>query len=333
MEKILLGGYFGFENIGDDAILLSEIKFLKENGLKPIILTNKFKSIFNEEGINRYNFIEIFKRRKEFKFFILGGGGLFQDKTSFRSLIYYIFLIKIMKLLRKRVILLNVGIGPILRKVSKSILFNALKVCDLIFFRDSYSYNFYENLKNKYLGADSSFYLDFKNEKRENKIGLSLRYFDKLDLKKFMQFLDEIKKSLPFDFEFIVFSKEEINIAKKLNLNYFYSNDPIKIIEKIGQLVFLIGTRYHSIVFSIITETPFIGFVYDLKVKNLIEEIGLNNLIYPEENLFTWIEKFNEIFKNKDHIQNLLKEEKVKLKERVNFSFRALLNYIKNGHI
>jgi len=120
MEKILIGGYFGFGNIGDEAILLSEIYFLKNENFKPIILTHKGLKILNEDTINRYNFIEIYKRRKEFKIFILGGGGLFQDKTSFRSLLYYIFLIKFMKFLKKKVIILNVGVGPILRKISKS---------------------------------------------------------------------------------------------------------------------------------------------------------------------------------------------------------------------
>lgn len=333
MEKVLLGGFFGFENIGDDAILLSEIKFLKDSGFKPIILTNKGKLIFNEEGINRYNFIEIFKRRKEFKFFILGGGGLFQDKTSFRSLIYYIFLIKFMKFLRKKVILLNVGIGPILRGISRKLLFNALKICDLIFLRDLYSYNFYKNLENKYLSSDSSFYLDVVKQKKENKIGVSLRDFDKLDLKKFKLFLDGIKNTTSQDLEFIVFSKEEINIAEELNLNYFYSNDPIKIIEKIGKFDFLIGTRYHSVIFSIMMETPFIAFVYDIKVKNLIDEIGLENLIYPGEDLQIWLKKFYENFEKKDYLKNVLIEKKREFKERVSFSFEKMIEFIKNEYL
>lgn len=330
MEKILLGGYFGFENIGDDAILISEINFLKKEGFKPIVLTNKGKQVFNEDCINRYNFFEIYKRRKEFNVFILGGGGLFQDKTSFRSLVYYIFLIKFMKFLKKKVILLNVGIGPIIREKSKKLLHKTLKNCDLIFFRDSYSFDFFKDLNNKYLSSDSSFYLDIYTVEKENKIGISLRNFDKLDLIKFKNFIEKIKERIDFDFEFIVFSKEEIDLAKKLELPYFYSYDPVKIIEEMGKMKFLIGTRYHSIIFSILTETPFIGLVYDIKVENLVKEIGLENLIYPEENINIWLEKFLRYFEIKDNIKNILFEKKKELKEKVNFSFNKTIEFIKN---
>ncbi|MCX8095092.1 MAG: polysaccharide pyruvyl transferase family protein [Caldisericia bacterium] len=332
MEKILLGGYFGFENIGDDAILLSEISFLKKEGFKPIILTNKGRSIFNEEAIDRYNFFKIFKIKNEFKFFILGGGGLFQDKTSFRSLAYYIFLIKYMKLLGKKVILLNVGIGPIIRNISKKLLYNVLKNCDLIFLRDSYSFEFFKNLNNKFLSSDSTFYFDIDEVEKENKIGISIRYFDKLDLNKIENFLKIIIKKVNLEVEFIVFSKEEIEIARKLNLNYFYSNDPIKIIERIGKLKFLIGTRYHSIIFSILTETPFIALVYDIKVKNIVKEIGLNNLIFPEDELETWSTIFSENFKKLEDLKNILKEKKRELKERLNFSFKKTVEFIKNDY-
>lgn len=330
MEKILLGGYFGFGNIGDDAILLSEINFLKKEGFKPIILTNKGMQIFNEECINRYNFFEIFKKRKEFNMFILGGGGLFQDKTSFRSLVYYIFLIKFMKFLKKKVILLNVGIGPIIREKSKKLLHKTLKSCDLIFFRDSYSFDFFKDLNNKYLSVDSSFYLDIFTVEKENKIGISLRNFDKLDLNKFKNFIEKIKERVDFDLEFIVFSKEEIDLANKLELPHFYSDNSIKIIEEICKMKFLIGTRYHSIIFSILTETPFIGLVYDIKVENLIKEIGLENLIYPDETINIWLEKFTRYFEMSNYLKNILSEKKKDLKEKVNFSFKKTVEFIKN---
>lgn len=330
MEKILLGGYFGFNNIGDDAILLSEINFLRKENFKPIILTYKGRKIFNQESINRYNFLKIIKLRKKFNNFILGGGGIFQDSTSFRSLIYYLFLIYVFKFLRKRVILLNIGIGEIKRELSKILLHKSLKICDLIIFRDEYSYNYFKDLKNKFLSSDSSFYLNFQKKERENLVLISLRDFKNFDLNKFKIFLNRLKEKVKFKFEFVIFSKEEIELAKYLNLDYFYSKNPIDILKKISTSSFLIGTRYHSIIFSILTETPFIGLIYDIKIKNLIEELGLNNFIYPNDEVEKWLEIFINNFEQRNLINKTLIEKKSIFIERVINGYeilRKFLNY------
>ena len=333
MEKVLLGGYFGFENIGDDAILLSEINFLKKENFIPIILTKSDKKIFNEESIDRYNFLKIIKLKNQFNSFILGGGGILQDSTSFRSLFYYLSLINLMKFLNKKVILLNIGIGEIKREISKKLLLKTLKKCDLIIFRDEYSYNFFDDLSNKFISSDSSFYLNFQKKEKEDLILVSLRYFKNLDLNKFKIFIDRLKEKISLNFEFIVFSKEEIELAKYLNLNYFHSKNPVETIEKISTSKFLIGTRYHSIIFSILTETPFIGLIYDIKVKNLIDDLGLNNLIYPDDEVENWIEIFIKNFNNRTEISKTISEKRNEFINRVEKGYDILKRFLKNEPI
>lgn len=333
MEKILIGGYFGFGNIGDEAILLSEIEFLKKEGYKVIILTKRGIKLFNEECINRYNFFKIFKIRKEFKYFILGGGGIFQDKTSLRSLLYYIFLIFFMKFLKKRVILLNVGIGPIKRKISKNLLSISLKKSDLIIFRDKYSYEYFNDLKNKFLSTDSSFTFSYTKRDSIDKILISLRKFDLLNLEKFKKFIQILKDKLKKNLEFIVFSRDEIELAKYLNLKYFYSDNPLDILDYIGKCNFLIGTRYHSIIFSIITNTPFVGLIYDIKVLNLIKEIGVYTFLDPLEDVDIWVKKFFYIYEKKEEFSKFLFEKKFLFKERLEKGLNILRNFLKNGSI
>lgn len=41
-----------------------------------------------------------------------GGGGLLQDRTSARNLTYYLGVIRLAKLLRRRVVVFNQSIGP-----------------------------------------------------------------------------------------------------------------------------------------------------------------------------------------------------------------------------
>lgn len=329
MEKILLAGYFGFNNIGDDAILLSEIDFLKKEGFVPIILTNKGSRVFNEISINRYNFFKILKIINQFKYFILGGGGIFQDKTSFRSLIYYIFLIYFMKFLNKKVILLNVGIGPIKRKISEKILHRGLKKCDLILFRDEYSLKYFKDLKRSYLSSDSSFYLNFSPKERKNKILVSIRFFDGFDPMKFKKLFEKIDEEI----KFIVFSKEEIKIAETLNLEYIYHKNPVDVIEDISTSKFLIGMRYHSIIFSILTSTPFVGIVYDIKVKNLIDELNLKNYILPESNVENWINTFEEYYNKREDLEKFLNEKRELFIIRVKNGYDILRRFLKNESI
>ena len=333
MEKVALGGYFGFGNLGDDAILLSEISFLKENGFEPIVLTNKGKSIFGVKGINRTSIKDMLRIRNEFSTFILGGGGLFQDKTSFRSLLYYLFLIDFMKRLRKKVVIFNVGVGPLIRKISRRLLFSTLKKVDLIIFRDRFSFDFFPELKNKFLGFDSAFRLNFKRREGKNKILISLRYFRELNLKKFTKFISILKEKVPYDFEFVVFSEEEIKIAKTLNLPYFHMKDPISVLEKFSEAQFLIGARYHSILFSIMNEIPFLPIPYDLKVRVLSKEVGFEDFIETNEAIDVWLDKFNRVFEEREERRKIISERRKEFMERERKSFSLLLRFLSDGHI
>ena len=333
MEKVILGGYFGFENLGDDAILLSEVSFLKENGFEPIVLTNKGKPIFGVKGISRTSIKDILRIRNEFSTFILGGGGLFQDKTSFRSLLYYLFLIDFMKSLKKKVVIFNVGVGPLIRKISIKLLFSTLKKADLVIFRDRFSFDFFPELKNKFLGFDSAFRLNFERKEKGKKILISLRYFKDLNLKKFSKFISILKEKIPYDFEFVVFSEEEKEIAKILNLPYFHMKDPISVLEKFSEAQFLIGARYHSIIFSIMNDVPFLPIPYDLKVRVLSKEVGFKDFIETYEALDVWIDKFNKVFEEREERRKIIIERKREFMERERSSFSLLLDFLSDGHI
>jgi len=333
MEKVVLGGYFGFGNLGDDAILLSEISFLKENGFEPMVLTSKGKSIFGVKGISRTSIRDILRIKNEFSTFILGGGGLFQDKTSFRSLLYYLSLIGFMKRLRKKVVIFNVGVGPLIRKISRRLLLSTLKKADLVIFRDRFSFDFFPELKNKFLGFDSAFSLNFKKRDKEKKILVSLRYFKDLNLKKFTKFINILKEKIPYDFEFVVFSEEEIKIAKTLNLPYFYKKDPISVLEKFSEAQFLIGARYHSILFSIMNDVPFLSIPYDLKVRVLSKEVGFEDFIETNEAIDVWIDEFNKVFEEREERRKIIIERKREFMERERTSFSLLLDFLSDGHI
>jgi len=85
------------------------------------------------------NVIEIVRALENSNAFISGGGGLLQDKTSLRSLIYYTTLINIAKSLKKKTIIFAQGIGPLNKNISKGIIKKTLNKVDLITVRDEES--------------------------------------------------------------------------------------------------------------------------------------------------------------------------------------------------
>jgi len=129
--KILLGGYYGFGNLGDELILSVIVKELRQrfpNADLKILSADPAETELNHlvPAVNRWNPLSVFLSILRSDFFFLGGGGLFQDTTSGRSLMYYLLLILAGSLAGKKVILLSVGIESVqnnfLRKLTRVIL-------------------------------------------------------------------------------------------------------------------------------------------------------------------------------------------------------------------
>ena len=95
-KTIVISGYYGYNNFGDELILKAILQELEKTKPRIIVLSGNVRNttkIHGVETINRYNIFAILKALKKADILISGGGGLLQDKTSKRSLIYYLFII------------------------------------------------------------------------------------------------------------------------------------------------------------------------------------------------------------------------------------------------
>lgn len=91
---VILSGYYGFDNAGDEAILHSIIAALRRENpaLEITVLSNhphQTEKAFQVKSVNRHRFAEINQVMRKADGLISGGGSLFQDVTSSRSLLYY----------------------------------------------------------------------------------------------------------------------------------------------------------------------------------------------------------------------------------------------------
>lgn len=140
--KILVAGYYGCGNLGDDALLQAFHQGLAGTNIEVVAMAG------NPERLQRAIGVRSIPRR-EMQFFrrelessaalVFAGGGILQDVTSYFSLRYYAGLIQQAKKMKKPVMMLAQGIGPVTSVLGKSAANAALKQVDLLTVRDSMS--------------------------------------------------------------------------------------------------------------------------------------------------------------------------------------------------
>lgn len=143
-NKVVLSGYYGFDNIGDEAVLFSIITALRKE-IKDVQITvlsnnpDKTKALYGVESVNRWDMKSVAKTIKVSDLLISGGGSLLQDVTSSKTVPYYLAIVKIAQFYKKKVVFYSQGIGPVNKGVSRWLIKKVVNKVDGIFVRDAAS--------------------------------------------------------------------------------------------------------------------------------------------------------------------------------------------------
>ncbi len=302
--KILISGYYGFENFGDDAILysiLNEIKKIFPQSDITVISNNPdlIKKEYNTNSIYRFDFKKIVKYLSSSDIFISGGGSLLQDITSLNSLCYYLTLIWLAKNFKNKIYIFAQGIGPIKTFVGKVLLTKILKKADLITVRDKQSKEYLNKLKIKsILTSDPVWNIDKNSEilrqaaKPNKKVGVQLREWDSLserDLENLCSGLKALLEEDNYISDLVLLSLQDSKDLKILQkFKKLVNNDipelNVKIINDasidnafdiINSLDYFIAMRFHAVLAAMKLNVPVLPVVYDPKVKSISEEAGI----------------------------------------------------------
>lgn len=294
MKKILISGYYGFDNFGDEAILGVLVNHLRGNDIT-VLSSNPEKTgrTHNVNSLNSFNPQLIIERLPKFDMLISGGGSLLQNVTSNKSLFYYCGLINIMASLKKDVVIFAQGIGPVKGFWGKLIVKSALKKCKYISVRDEKSQ---ELLKSwgieSNLVCDPIFDLNVPTPKKTRKVGIQLRKFASLTDELF----DEIIKQVALKFsdreiELICFQDSEDEGISKVFLNKLKKKNPTinaniiknltnkEVIEKVSEYDYLIGMRFHACLLGLKYGIKTLAISYDPKVETLAKNANIPYLV------------------------------------------------------
>lgn len=308
MNKIVISGYYGFANAGDEAMLTSIVRALR--GVQPEIdLTvisgnpaetsakHKVKSIY------RFNFFKIYNALKNADMLLSGGGSLLQDVTSLRSLFYYLFIILMGKMAGKKVMLYSHGIGPIRNKLARKLTRIVCGKADLITVRDADSQNELLKMglsgKNIIVTADSVLALPVADKAIGQKIlqnagidinrpvlGISVRPWANdincfkviaAALKQFKSEHDAQIVLLPLQYPADLKSCAAVNSFLKDEKDIYFLDSAYnteEILSLIGNFKLLLGMRLHALVFAAVMKVPLLAISYDPKVDAFVNTAG-----------------------------------------------------------
>ena len=141
MKTVVISGYYGYDNIGDEALLASIISALKSElpDLRIVVLSaqpGQTRSRYGVEAVSRLNPISIITALSKADLFISGGGSLLQDVTGPLTIPYYLGIAAVAGLLGKPVMFYAQGIGPVNRPFGRMLVRLIANRVDMITLRD-----------------------------------------------------------------------------------------------------------------------------------------------------------------------------------------------------
>ncbi len=318
MKHILISSYYDFNNTGDEEMIETMSTLLAKKDCSLSVLSSnpdKTKELYNVQAYDRFKFSEIRKAIKQADLLVSGGGTLFQDITSKKSIWYYLGIVKLAQLYHKKIVVCYQGMGPLdtkfYRWMTKHILNK--KSVKFIGLRDNKAIEFAKKIgikENKIIfSSDMIFMMKppaaeridkiikdnvLNYEQGQKLIGISTREWSDKDR------TDELAKAADLIVErynarivFFPFHKPKDAEISKIVMHKMKHEDkaclmpnrylPSEILGAMGRMDVNIGVRLHSLIFSACGNVPTIGISYDPKIDGFLDMIHLNPVCTYEE--------------------------------------------------
>ena len=305
MKKVLVSGYIGFNNFGDEAIFKALSYHLLNMGYSVSVLSNK-----KYKNIKSYKRLSILKAILNCDVLISGGGSLLQNKTSNLSLVYYLFIILAAKICFKKIIIFAQGIEKIKGSFFEFITKTILKRCDCISTRDEKSTQLLKKRGIEAITLSDPVY-SILPEINNNKEGLIVQLRECAH-----NILDELAFAIKNNYKgkigVLALQDCDIDICSKfvvklkelgIKADYIYNEDVDKVFDCLNSAKYVISTRLHGLMVSNALKARVFALSYDDKTQTAIEElelesINLKNPINIQEKLSSF---FNSEKKNKEY--------------------------------
>lgn len=301
MSEIVISGYYGFKNAGDELILkaiISDLRFYLPDVKVCVLSANpeETSKTYNVCAVNRWNIFSIVKETAKCRMLLSGAGGLFQDTTGFLSLWYYLIIILIAKIFNKIVFIYAVGIGDIKYPFNAFLIKNCFNRLDFITVRtqqDKETLETFGVYKEITVTADPVFGLELPpvlkdSISKKQKIGIVVRKTRKWreDIELFSELSMLLSKNPAIEIVFIPFQpSKDLELIKTLKKTFYRQAEILmwentdELLKIFSQLDTVISMRLHGLILAAKYKIPFVPISKYSKIKNFLYSIGKQNII------------------------------------------------------
>jgi len=294
-DRVVISGYFGMGNTGDEAVLAGMVRMLRKRrpNLPITVLSGapgETRARFGVDAVGRMSPLTLLALRGA-ALVISGGGSLIQDRTSFRSLSYYLSLLKTARRWGARTMVFAQGVGPLVTEKGRRLAQEVLSQVDAITVRDAESLELLQELGVGRDGtppievaADAAFAVEPEITDRVRAlapqrpaIAVSLRPWEGVDA-----LLEPIENALAY-FEgqaalvaWPLHPAEDLPLCEELKRRL----PAVEVIREpltpgewmalAGWTDVVVGMRLHALIFAASRAVPVLGISYDPKVDALL---------------------------------------------------------------
>jgi len=368
--KITLCGNYGDGNFGDELILEGLIRTLKDFNTKmeiTVLSANPQETIekfakYDVKALNKFpagirsffkglfngNFKKTYKEVKSSDFFILGGGGLFDESRKASNLIWGIQAWFAYRLKRK-VIMYGQNLGGIKSKLALKYVKRFFRKAEFIAVRDEDSKNFLRKfIKGKKIMVmpDLVFKIPVKpntqnaqnDEKSKtttantaNTAVLALRKIKERpqDFDQNIKNFTKLLKQQNYSVKALNFHRKDAKYQQEFTENHLDYSDKDAMLESYSKAKIILGMRLHSILLAIRTRTPFIALNYNPKVQNILETLGLSQYLLELDQVTP--AKLNKLLIEISHNYAQIQEKLERITQHQEESFQKVEEHLKKA--
>ena len=305
--NVVMSGYYGFCNTGDDAILESICRGVRavSDEVELTVLSKDPELTRKQYGLKavpRFNFLNVISALKKSDVLLSGGGSLLQDTTSTRSLVYYLSVMRLAKWMGKPVMLFANGIGPVRKPGNRRRVCKAVEEASIVTLRDHSSAEELREMgvrrADLTVTADPVFQLESADRARAKElisacglpggkpfVAVSVRDWEaaKAFPERLAKLCDHLRRTHGLEVLFLLMQPgvdRGMTGAVRAAMeepSYLLEEPcaPREMMAVLGQAKLCLAMRLHTLIFAARMAVPTLGLVYDPKVESFLAELEL----------------------------------------------------------